>query len=288
MLKQFVAEKERTKWDFRKSKHFENIQVNTDSLITSEFALITNKYLPQAVPASNLPAGFFENTVKYSADSILIKTMDETAFGNFVYPISFYCATPGPLRITYQTQSSQGKKGSGKIAIAAVESEDYQFIRNYFIREENSSGTISFELPSRGHYKLYLGQYNASPVNYVIYPAKRNLFYLNKKPVMMNGLLLQDNSKENRYANRYLAMYSTGTDSLHFNNLYYNSSNKSALFSAAGKKLPVVENNNMYENTAWVPKNQKAPFIFYENSVYRWPPVFINVAPYYFFLKYPL
>ena len=104
----------------------------------------------------------------------------------------------------------------------------------------------------------------------------------------MNGLLLQDNSKENRYANRYLALYSTGTDSLHFNNLYYNSSNKSALFSAAGKKLPVVENNNMYENTAWVPKNQKAPFIFYENSVYRWPPVFINVAPYYFFLKYPL
>ena len=222
--------------------------------------------------------------VKNSADSIRISSIDETALGSFNYPITFFCGKPGKLTVSYQTDSSKAKNKTGHVAIISIESANYTFLKTNIIYKANSAGTIVYQLPAKGHYRLYLSQYNATHVSYVIYPGK-NLFYHNKKSIMMNGLLMQD---QESYPNKYLAIYAPAADSLYFSNLYIASSNTSRLYSAAGKPIKVYATTQAFYNAAAVPKEQKNNFIFYGNSLYRWPPVLKNTAPYYFFFRYPL
>ncbi len=285
MLKQITSDAERGKWNYSEGTTFRGIAENASSIIHSGFEFVRKKYLPFAVPDYPVTDAFLGAAAKYSADSIRISTMDETGFGNFVYPLSFYCAAPGPLKIIYQTDSSKGKNSTGKTAIVSVESADYTFIKTNFIYKENSTGTINYFLPSKGHYKLYLSQYNATHVNYVIYPG-RNLFYHNKKSIMMNGIVMQENPEKNNYPNKRIAFYVPAVDSIFFSNLYYGSSNTSRLYTVSGINIPVKENKQSFYNAAAIPPVSKNSFIFYENGVYRWPPVLKNTPPYYFFLKY--
>lgn len=283
----FIAENERERWNYNKSSYISEIQGNAAMIIEKEFKELRQKYLPAATPLQVLKDDFFAANSKYSPDSICISTMDESAFGNFVYPIPFYCSSPGLLKIRYKTDTSIVKHKKGKIAVIAAESNDYSYIQNYFIEEEKSTGTIQFKLPAKGHYRLYLGQYQATHTAFTIYPGK-NLFYQDKKSIMMNGLLLQDNAEKNACSNKYLAFITPQTDSIRFSNLYYSSTNTSRLYTASGNNIPVIENKSSYYNAAPVPSSQKLPFVFYENIVYRWPPVLKNTAPYYFFLKFPI
>ncbi len=286
MLKKGLDEKQKAQWDYYKSNHFASLNTNTALLIATEFEKVKKKYLLQAASNYSIDDSFLSANVKYSADSICISTIDETAFGNFIYPVEFYCAVPGPLKIAYQTGRSENKNDEKKkIAVISVESNDYHYIKTDFLFKENSTGEVIYQLPVKGHYRLYLSQYNATHIKYVIYPGN-TLFYHNKKSILMNGLKLQDDETINAYSNKYLAIYVPPADSLYFSNYYTGTPNTSHLYTASGGNIPV--HTNLLYNSAPLPKKRENNFIFYENSTYRWPPVLKNTAPYYFFLKYPL
>jgi hypothetical protein len=288
VLKQYLNENERAAWDYHKMISLENPVTNTEEFVEQLFVKYKNRYLPQAQDLIKPGDDFMAANIRYSADSFLISTMDETAFGNFVYPLSFYCNGKGTVKISYKTGSSQ-KAGlvKNKVAMVALESSDYRLIKNTNITSENSEGNIILNIPLKGHYKVYLSQYNATPVTYSIQP-RNCLFYLNKKSIMMNGLLLQNNELKEKYPNKFLAIYAPAKDSLYFSNLYHSSNNTSRWFTESGIKLEVKEHKNKFYNAVAIPANRKSPFLFYENIVYRWPPVLKNTADYYFFLRYPL
>ncbi|MEP7163982.1 MAG: DUF4838 domain-containing protein [Ferruginibacter sp.] len=288
MLKQYVVESKRAVWDFRNSDHFKGIAENAGNIIKTEFEKEKKKYLPAAIPAIPITDAFLFANTKYSADSIRITTIDETAFGNYSYSLQFYCAAPGTLKIFYSADSSRNKNNKrDKVAIIGVESADYRYIKNDFVYKENSSGMIIYRIPFKGHYKLYLSQYNATHIAYTIYPGK-NLFYYNKRHILMNGILMQDNSEKNYYPNKYLAFIAPATDSLYFANLYWSCNNTIHLHSGTGKDIPVNISRQPFLNSAAIPKSMQSGFIFYSNTVFRWPPVLKNTVPCYFFLKYPL
>lgn len=288
MLKQYVSENKRADWDFRNSGHFKGIAENADAVIKTEFEKIKKKFLPAAIADYAITDEFLFANTKYSADSIHITTIDETAFGNYSYPMQFYCASPGILKIFYSADSSHNKTNKrDKVAIVGVESADYHYIKNDFIYKENSHGLISYRIPAKGHYKLYLSQYNATHMSYTIYPGK-NLFYHDKKYILMNGMLMQDNSEKKTFPNKYLAFLAPATDSLYFENLYWSCNNTIHLYTAAGKPIPVNSSRQPFLNAAAIPKDKRNGFIFFSNTVFRWPPVLKNTVPFYFFLKYPL
>lgn len=287
MLKQYVAADKKDDWDFRNSDRYKNITLNAAEIIKSSFEKMKKKYLSQAVPFYTITDEFLADNIKNSADSFRISSIDERAFGNYFYAFHFYSAGPGTLKINYQTDTSQTENNKrDKIAIIGVESIDYRFIKNNFIYKENSKGSFSYSIPAKGHYKLYLSQYNATHVSYTIIPGK-NLFYHNKRSIMMNGMLMQDHSS-NISSNKYLAFLAPPTDSLYFTNLYWNASNTIKLFTAGRNSIPVNSSRQPYLNSAAIPKSSQGKFIFYDNTVFRWPPILKNAAPYYFFLKYPL
>src|SRR5690606_27203028 len=91
-----------------------------------------------------------------------------------------------------------------QFALIALESDDYSVMHHHFIRKEMQHGELDLEIPKSGHYKLHLAQYQATPVKYVVYP-NQNLFYLNKKTLPHNGILLQADPKS-PYDNAYIAV----------------------------------------------------------------------------------
>ncbi|MFT3908782.1 MAG: DUF4838 domain-containing protein [Ferruginibacter sp.] len=275
------------KWNYRRSDHFKKIKTDVASLIKSEFEKTRNKYLPFAEPVYPITDEFLEANIKNSADSIRIVTTDEIAVPYYIYPIQFYCGSPGILKINYQADSSRTKNKIDKVTIVSVESADYKFLKTDIVYKGNSNGTLIYNIPSKGHYRLYLSQYNSTHTSYVIYPGK-NIFYDNKKSIMPNCMLLQDYEKKNYCSNKWLAIYAPPVDSLHFCNFYIESVNTSRFYDATGKALTVRPGKQPFYNSVAVPKNQKDNFLFFENSSYRLPPVLKNTAPYYFFLKYPL
>ena len=287
MLIRSLNEEEKQQWNYRSSDHFRGITKASADVIKSEFEKVKARYLPMAARAYPISDSFFAAYTKYSMDSIRIVTTDEKALSNYLYPLQFYCAEPGLLKIFYKAHSSQSKIKKGKAAIISVESADLNFIKSDFVYKQNSSGILYYHLPAKGQYKLYLSQYNSTHVTYIIYPGK-NLFYHNKKSILMNGLLMQDNAPENAYPNKYLAFYAPPADSIYFSNIYVDSKNTSRFFSATGKMIFVRDDKEKFYNILAVPKNEPYPIIFYQNSQYRWPPVLNNTAPYYFFLKFPL
>lgn len=288
MLKKYVSKDKKANWDFRKSDHYKGIADNAGNVIKTQFEIIKNKYLRFAITFSALTDEFLSANTKYSADSIRINTIDELAFGNYAYAIPFYCAQPGLLKISYRADSSQAKTNKqNKIAIIGVESADYSFIKNNVINKENSNGIITYQVPAKGRYKLYLSQYNATHISYVIYPGK-NLFYLEKRTILMNGLSLQDNVDKNYYPNKYLAFIAPASDSLYFGNLYWSCTNTIRLYSGEGKNIPVNSSRQPFLNSAALHKQNQPGFLFFDNNVLRWPPVLKNAYPCYFFLKYPL
>jgi len=287
VFKPWLNESQKARWDTRNSEYFKGLANNRKATVQAGFIEAQKKYLHLAHADIVLPDSFFVANVKYSADSIRITTMDEVALGNLIYPVSFYCAAPGKMLIKWQTGSSQSDQQPGKVAMLSIESNDYRYLKTNDIYAQESSGTTTFIIPAKGHYNLYLSQFNKTHVSYVIYPGK-NLFYHHKKSIMMNGLLLQDRMNENAYPNRYIALLAPNADSLYFGNIYHDAFNQSRFYSSAGNPLPVVENRNAFQNAIAIPPAMRNQLIFYENATYRWPPVLKNSAPYYFFMRYPL
>lgn len=286
VLKRLLPDQDKANWDYRKSDRFKSFS-DVASPVKEAYESVKKKYLPLAEPDYPITTSFLAAQVQNSADSFRIITTDEQGVSNFMYAVSFYCGTPGTLKIKYEAGKSLLNEKAGKVAIVGIESLDYTFMKTDFIYKENSAGTFSFQVPAAGYYRLFLSQNNSTHISYVVYPGT-NLFYINKKSLLLNCMSLQDFTPGNSYPNKYLGVYAPPVDSLFFSNVYVDTKNTSKLYSSTGKPIAVQGSIQPFYNAAQVPKDRKNPFIFFENSSYRLPAVLKNTAPYYFFLKYPL
>jgi Domain of unknown function (DUF4838) len=283
-----MKEEEKASWnyytgDFKKFKNG-----NPSALAELEFKKMAEVYLPMTYPLMNISDSFLKAASVYSADSIKFSTLDEMAVPGLISPFEFYCAAPGILKIGYQTSKAlKPSLQKGKIAMVAVEKNDYSYLKYNDIYNENSMDTITFLLPTTGRYLLYLGRFDATPVDYVIYPGK-NLFYHNKKSIPMDMWLMQHQKEKNGYSNKNIAMYVPAVNDLKLSYRYWDCINTLGFTSASGNPLFVDPKNKSSQIKVPLRKDQQKNFIFYSNTQFRWPPVLINTAPCYFFLKYPI
>lgn len=290
LYKQMLDEKEKPEWDYQKSQSFSRMRQSDAAMINQQFDKYKTIYLPMAQEEYTISDNIMHELVRYSADSFRITSMDEEAFKDFSYPIQFYASAPGKLKIRY-TAGKSGLNTDGKVSIISVEARDYTYTKTDIILLENSAGVVQYQIPKKGHYRLYLSQYRATPVEFIIYPGK-NLFYHAKKSIMMNGLRMQEPHDKAGYPNRYLAIYVPLTDSaryVQYSSLYYSSTNSSRFYLSNGEKLHVKDAGkpNFYR-TDYIPYPPTLPVVFYDNTVYRWPPVVKSAPACYFYLKYPI
>ena len=271
-------------WDYKNSTTFDKYLNPNDQLINKEFEVVKSTYLPQAISLQPFDMSTFKTLSSYSADSIRIETIDEDAFSKFVYAIPFYCSQPSTLKIKYKTGDSKIKtKENQSISLISVESENYNYIVNNFITNQNEEEIISFEIPAEGYYKLNLGQFYSTKVEFIIYPGS-NLFYLNKKSILTNALSMQENPKSN-YSNSGLYFLTPDDNKIIVMPLKANTKLTYTFFTAA--KKPMTLNLDVNQNRVTIPFTdaQKTNFMYYKNEVNRWQPLFMNVQPYFFFLK---
>ena len=282
-----LTQNEKQEWNYS-TKDFSRFKnAKTTVLVENNFQIMAAKFLPLAKPLYNLPDSFFEANVKYSADSIKISTTDESALANFMYPISFYCAAPGNIKIVYQTaRSLVPSLQKTSVAIIAIEKNDYSYLKYNYINKENSKGVVNYYLPTAGHYKLYLSRLDATHVDFIIYPGN-NLFYHNKKSIPMDMILMQDDKDNNKYPNKQLAIFTSTINELQFSYRYWDCVNTQTFSSATGTLINANTKNQPSFISVPLQKNQPYPFVFYSNSQFRWPPVLINTPAYFFFLQYP-
>ncbi len=266
-------------WNYRTGDKF-SVYKNFDE---NQLKILFEKYRSR-FPYYNVPVylndNFFQKNISYSADSILIRSMDEDAFGKYVYPVSFYNASPSVLKIRYTTNASS-VLNEDKIAIIACESDDYAYIETRFIYPKNKSGIVSFLLPAKGHYRLMLSYFQAKPIEFVLYPSSQ-LFYLHKKSILMNALQLQTEGKQ--LSGKYGQIAFIQPDSgfiLRYN--YATTYMPVRFFEQTGKEIKSLRKKERLSGKS----NFKSRFLYYTNEVYRWPPVLENSSPYFFFLKPP-
>ncbi len=281
-LKTISSNKEN--WDYKTSLTFSKY-INTDNqYINSEFENVKSVYLPQSINLPKFDNSIFKTIANNTPDSIRFETIDEDAFSKFVYTIPFYCSQPGTLNIKYQTGSSKiSVKANQSIGLISIESDNYNFTSNKFIKNQNSEEVINIEIPASGFYKLNLGQFYSTKVEFIIYPGS-NLFYLNKKSILSNAFSLQENPKS-VYSNSGIYFLSPAENILTVMPLKASARLTYSFFTSA--KIPLITNLNLYPKYVTVPFTiaQKTNFMYYKNDVIRWQPLFINVQPYFFFLK---
>lgn len=283
----FKQESRKSTWNYFTNTSFSNlftIQQPLDA-VKKEYATMQKKYLPKASFNNELPNGFFEKNYLQSADSIFLSTADEKATGYFSYNIDFYSPKAGLLKIKCHTQNSALAQ-SAYCAGMAVEKNDYSFMDAQYIYRNNADSTLNFQIPSAGFYKLYLTQYNATPVQYIIYP-NTNLFFINKKSTLFNFLKLQDFNSQSAYDNSFLSVYTPAIDSLQYALINFKASNSFTFKYANGKDALVNTIQSPYQLTVAIPVNQQNKIIYLKNNVFRYSAVLKNVPPYYFFLKKP-
>lgn len=274
------------RWDYYKSPVFANFNQQYDA--TPDYQQALKTYLPKATADYPITDAFLEKAARFTPDSIRLLTIDEEAFVGFRYALQVYCPAPG--KFTVQFDAGNSKKPNPKIpstGFVAVMSDDYTYYSENYLQPSKQKGTLQFNLPKKGHYVLWLAQNNATPIRFTVKPGK-NLLYINKKTIPMNGILLLDESDNKYKGNKYLAMYvPPNVKQIQYNMLYHDCVNYVQWYNAKGKAL--VQNNSQspFNITVDIPSVDANNFIFMTNGLFRWPPIMKNVPPYYFFLKYP-
>jgi len=288
MYKTMLDETERGQWDYRKGLlPLENTGESWESVADREYAHYRNKYLTVAGMDIPVTDSLLESFLPQRADSIRIQSMDETSFTHFGYALSFYSGGAGEIRVRYQAGKSANPGSNDKVSVISVEKEDYRWMETKQVTGPNQKSELRFKIPGKGRYKLYLAQYQSTPVEWVIIPGQQ-LFYHTRKSIMMNGIRMQEPISEASYPNRYIAIWSpkeVASKGMRFSVLYHSSSNTSRFYKADGQKLNIQLNLPDFQVPPLPAGNR---VIFYENEVYRWPPVVQGMPPLYLYLKYPL
>lgn len=286
-----LNENEQADWDFRSNPRFDKFSGKSDKAIDDMYPIYRKKYLPQAHPLISFGANEFRRFLPYSADSIRISSIDETAFTNFMYPLSLYSPGAATIRIRYKVAEPQKPDpNQDKVGMLCLEKKDYSLVQPKIIREKNSTGIMQFSIPAAGHYRLYLGQYQACPAEWIVYPGK-TLFYHQKKSIPMNGIRLQEaQDSKAGYPNKYLAVpvSNGGEGTIRFSMMYPTSANQTNWLDFRGNEAELRQTDKLpfYETVLSI-ENPLPGIWYYSNKVFRWPPVLINTSPIYLFLKYP-
>ncbi len=287
MYKTLLDDPERGLWDYRKGLPLHNTADSWETVAEKEYLHYKNAYMESAGIPLAITDALLESFLPQRADSIRIQSMDETSFTHFGYALSFYSGGAGELQIRYRT-GKIGKPGSNdKVAVVSVEKEDYQWVQTEQLAEPNQKGLLRFKIPGKGRYKLYLAQYQSTPLEWVILPGNQ-LFYHTRKSIMMNGIRMQEPPSEASYPNRHIAIWTPAEvlpKGVSFSVLYHSSTNTSKFYLQDGQRLDIIS-QLPYFHTAALPAGNRV--IFYENDVYRWPPVIQGMPALYLYLKFPL
>lgn len=276
------------KWDYNKSTHFSNINAGADEMIESAFQKMARTYIPKATPCFDLNDSIFEKTARYSADSVVIKMIDPDYFSSFRYPLELYCPSPGQVTVGFSAEKSRHENPSEKNSgFTAMISDDYLYNQDFYIPKERSNGSFVFNLPKKGHYKLYLAQNNSTAIRYTIKPGK-NLLYVNKKIIPMNAVMLQGQGDDVENINRYLALYVPNTDSVNYNMLCIDCANYVKLYGPSGDPKEMNVSGAPLNISTKIKAGEKNNYLFMRNDLRVWTAVMKNVPPYYFFLRFPL
>lgn len=280
LLKKLTADPDT--WNYRKNdyacfkgNHRKTIECAFDTL---------QKHYPYQLHNYILDESVFQTLSTSTADSLRFITQDEDAFKNFTYAIPLYAPAACTVTIRYTTGKNRIVGNERKpLARTAIESDDYRYMQHYESLTSMDSGTVVFYLPSAGHYKLHLAQYQSTPVQWTVYPGA-SLFYLNKKALPHNGILLQD-EPTSPYDNAYLAVFKPQKGNAGYRLSHYSSKNTVKIFDGKGALLKTDEQKLPH----WlaVENRQGGDMLYFTNTVRRWPPVFYNTEPYLFFLKKP-
>lgn len=279
LLKKIATDKD--KWNF-KTSDYNCFKGDHKKMVDNSFDTLRKAY--SYIPfKTEISESVFQQLAKLSADSLLFQTQDEKAFSNFVYALPLYAPQAGKIKIKYEIGKSSGAVKHEQFALIALESDDYTLMRHHFIRKEMQHGTIELEIPRAGHYKLHLAQYQATPAKYIVYP-NQNLFYLNKKTLPHNGILLQAAPHSN-YDNAFIAVLKPEMGLPIFRLSHYTSKNTLEFYEANGEKVSIKTAMQPYSFE--LQTKHPSELIYFTNTVTRWPALFYNTEPYLFFLKKP-
>lgn len=273
------------KWNYLTHPNFGNLfqfQSAADA-VNKEYRQIKKQYIPLASFNQELPPRFFENNYNRSADSIFIATADEKSLGYFMYAIDFYSPKDGVLTVACKTHSSAITQ-SAYCSVIAVEKNDFSYMNAQYIYRPNADSSINFRIPSAGFYKIYLAQYNATPIQFIIYP-NHNLLFIHKKTTLFNFLKLQDFNPSSPYDNQYLSLYTPETDRLNYALINAKASNSFSFLFSNGIPANLNKTGSPYNLSVTIPAGQRNKMIYMNNRIFRYSAVLKNIPPYYFFMK---
>jgi Domain of unknown function (DUF4838) len=275
------------KWDYNNSTAISNLIKQGGGTGVDDYKQALKTYLPGATANYIITDSFLQKAALLTPDSIKLRMIDEDAFAYLRYSIEIYCPAPGKFTVLYNADKS--KRPNDKMpssGFVSVLGDDYNFAVENYIQPQKQKGTLTFNLPKKGHYQLTLAQNNSTGIAFTVLPGK-NLLYINKKTIPMNGTLLLDQPDNIFKANKYLAIYAPAVDSVYYNLIGYDCVNYVQLYNSAGKALQQNITQSPVHISAKLSAADKNNFLFMSNGVYRWTPVLKNVPPYYFFLKFP-
>ena len=229
-------------------------------------------------PFNTLPDSVLTVLSKLSADSIRIQLADAEVLIGYTGYFDIYNPVPGKITISYKFTPDKNLKNN--IGFISVTSDDYKEVMEKQIFPSNKTGSVTFMLGKKGHYNLMLGQNKYTPATFIIKPGK-SLLYIHKKVLPTNSILLTDTTGK-PLDNAYLGLYVGANKSLNFHGIYYDCPNTFHFTSASGKILsPIISGENPLYGIV-IPDTD---VLFFKSDFFRWPPVFSNFNPYFFYLK---
>lgn len=276
------------KWDYAYSDNFKNITAGAERKVAAEFAKVFEKYNAKAAPYFADAQALLAKAYPYRADTVKLKLIDAVSYGNYRNSMNVYCGAPTKLTIRYTAKMERiPENKTSSIGFIALIKDDYSVITEVPLYASKTSAVISFVLPSKGDYKLYLGQNNATSFDYTILPGN-SLIYTNKFVIPMNGILLMDDSDHKYNTNEKMAFYTGNADSIAFSMIYPEKSNWVSIYNSKGVNKVLTVNKPPYHMAAKLDAAEKNSFMYFTNGLFRWPPAFKTIPNYFFYLKFPL
>ena len=228
----------------------------------------------------SLPDSVLTKICRYTADSIRIQLIDAQAIAGYTGSIEVYNAVPGKIKIDY-TYIPQ-KKIRANIGFISLVSDDYKVIVEKQVFSSNPQGSVTFEVKSKGHYRLLLSQNQFTPATFIILPGK-SLLYINKRMLPGNSILYADTAT---YAldNKYLGIYKGSDAEVHYRSLCYDCTNTFHFYTSEGGKLSQqIEQQSPF--SAYV--ITRSDILLFRTDFFRWSPVFLHTSPYFFYFRKP-
>lgn len=271
-------------WDLYNGNIANNLikekNLNIDQLYTTSRLSLKNKGENSTYISDDLDDTTLTRLAGYTAANIRIQLIDAEALVGFSGYINIYNPIPGKITIKYDYKPSKNLRVNA--GFISIQSSDYLEVEERTIESTKLSGTVSFFLKRKGHYILILGQNQYCAANLYITPG-RSLLYINKKILPVNNILLFDTTAS-PVDNLYLGLYTGLNRKINYHTLYFDSPNTLHFLNSSGVELKQIVQN---PSPLYCSLTTNSDILYFKSDFFRWPPVFSNVAPYFFFFKRP-